>query len=45
MALANEKLIETLILISMLAESLAKQMMVRDELDRRKEGGNHGDAV
>lgn len=36
MEFTNEKLIETLILISMLAESLAKQMMVKDNPDKRK---------
>ncbi len=45
MELTKEKLIETLVLISMLAETLAKQMMVKDELDKRKEGEVHGGTV
>lgn len=45
MELTKEKLIETLVLISMLAESLAKQMMVKEELDKRKEGKVHGNTV
>lgn len=45
MELTKEKLIETLVLISMLSETLAKQMMVKDEMDKRKEGGVHGSTV
>ena len=45
MELTKEKLIETLALISMLAETLAKQMMVKDEPDKRKESEVHGSTV
>lgn len=36
MEFTNEKLIEILILISILAESLSKQIMVKDNPDKRK---------
>lgn len=45
MELTKEKLIETLVLISMLAETLAKQMIISDELEKRKEGDVHGSTV
>lgn len=45
MELTKEKLIETLVLISMLAETLAKQIMISNESEKRKEGDVHGSAV
>lgn len=45
MELTKEKLIETLVLISMLAETLAKQMIISDEPEKRKEGEVHADTV
>lgn len=45
MDFTSEKLIETLVLISMLAETLAKQMMIMDGLDKRKEDEAHGNIV
>lgn len=45
MELTKEKLIETLVLISMLAETLAKQMMIKDGPDKGEEGEAHGNTV
>lgn len=36
MELTNEKLIETLVLISLMAEALAQKIMVMDELLKRE---------
>lgn len=41
MELTNEKLIETLVLISLLAEALAQKIMVMDEVIK-KEAKKHG---
>lgn len=44
MELTNEKLIETLVLISLMAEALAQKIMVMDELLKR-EVKEHGNAL
>lgn len=44
MELTNEKLIETLVLISLMAEALAQKIMVTDEI-LKKEAKAHGNAL
>jgi len=45
MDITNDRLIETLVLISLLAESLAKSMMVTDGLTQKKEEKKNADIV